>query len=237
MNLTAVSIGRYPGSLSIPIPFYSHTEGWRSLFGRDNTNMTRLRYITDRYNSAITNAIQLYPATDHLLIIDSYYLRFAQEVALLVSHYEPGWMLGASIWYEAKTQLRTSVCYYDTMSVREFQGKRWRKTNLPHGRIPVSGVGACWILPLRAWQKSDGFVVRTNPYEMMTSRCIDGNGLGLKSVLDCDVRLWRTRADNPDIPIYPPWKRLVVSAGEWRRKMGIRSGPLSALKSRRDSRS
>jgi hypothetical protein len=219
MNLTAVSISRDPKRLGVQVPFYCHIEGWRPVLGRNNSDIIRLQYITDRYNAAILKALEIYPATDHVLLIDSYYLHFAPEVAMLISHYQPGWMLGASIWQENKQYLRPTVSYYDTMSVTEFRGKYWRKSDLPRGLIPTSGVGACWIFPLRAWRKSGGFVVKTGPYEMMTSRCIDGVRLGLKTMLDCDVKLWRTPMDNPDIPVYSPWKRLVMSVGLWRRKI------------------
>ena len=222
MNLTAVSISRDPKRLDVQVPFYCHTQGWRPFLGRDNADIVRLRYITDRYNAAIEKALEIHPATDHVLIIDSYYLHFAPEVATLISHYQSGWMLGASIWQENKQYLRPTVSYYDTMSVQEFVGKYWRKNDLPRGLIPVSGVGACWIFPLKAWQNSDGFQVKTNPYEMMTSRCIDGVSLGLKTILDCDVKLWRTPEDNPDIPSYSAWKRLVMSIGVWRRKIKAR---------------
>jgi len=211
MNITAVTISRNLETLEIGIPFYCHNEGWKPIFGRDNADKDRLEYITGRYNSAIRRALELYPSTTHILIADSYYLHFKDELRLLISHYHNwGSVLGASIWFEDKSRIRPFISYYDTMSIREWKDRRWRgRKHLPTGLMKASGVGGCWIFPRSVWLSSGGFHILSS--EMLTSRCI-----GIQeAVLDCDVKLWRTPQDNPNIHHYPWSKRIRCSVGEF----------------------
>ena len=211
--------------LSNPLPEYKflcYTEGWEDIHGHDNNDPRRLNYVSNRYNAAITNLLQTWPETTHLLVTDSYYLVYPEQLKELIEQYSrfsSPHILGASIWAEIKTHVRAYFVYYDTMSVREFRGKRWKKLDqLPKGTFLVSGVGACWIFPRWYWEESGGFHVKLPTKdqmgEMVTSRCLGPTRL--PTLLNCDLKLWRTR-DTAQVQYDWP-KRIRVSLGEFRRR-------------------
>ncbi len=223
-NVIAVCISRQTEHWRVPeIPFYCYTKDWRPITHHDNKNMTRLEYITERYNLAVRGGLTLHPEASHILIIDSYYLNFASEIKELLQSYngrdDASLVMGASIWYWDRSHIRPCIRYYDTASATEMRGRKWYKTaDLPNGFIGVSGVGACWILPREIWASSGGFVIPDHDPVAGSSRSLP-NPMDLNVLLNCNVRLWRTHTDNPDIPVYSPLKRIRVSVGEIRRKI------------------
>jgi hypothetical protein len=208
--ITAVCISKDKQSFNLRIPFVSYTENYRPITTHD-TSPSRISYMTGRYNAAVKHALQDYPETEHILMIDHYYLTFAPEVQLLLEDYKQlgRCILGASIWYWARRRIRPWIAYYDTLSVPEFEGKKWwRLRNLPNGIVPVTGVGACWVFPRKVWQRTDGFTIPSPP-QAGSSRCLDTSGYPV--LLDCNIRLWRTHQTNPAIPDDPMGKRVATS--------------------------
>jgi hypothetical protein len=214
MRLTSVCISEKREEFSLSVPFYCHVEGYKPIQGHDNLDRERLEYLTERYNRAIEKALHLHAETDHLLVIDSYYLRYTSEVAKLIDDYTPGTILGASIWFWYRHQILPVIRYYDTLSVREFRDWKWRwhsEKDLPTGIVRVSGVGGCWILPRRTWEQTGGFFIPEDEPQAGGSRCLVTSNL--KILLDCNVRLWRAKDTNPDIQAYSWSKRVHVSLG------------------------
>jgi hypothetical protein len=200
------------------MPFISYTEGYQPTPSRDTQSLDRIRYLTNRYNNAVRRALEIYPNTHHLLIIDHYYLPFHDEVRTLVTNYLEldRAILGASIWYWAKKRIRPWIAYYDTLSVPEFKGKSWKNARtLPQGIIPVSGVGACWIFPRTIWERTNEFRIPSLP-QAGSSRGLDTSGYRI--LLDCNSRLWRTHETNPAIPDEPMAQRILNSVNHAKRK-------------------
>lgn len=224
MNPVAVCLSKNSLTFNVDIPFYCHTKGWKPIFHHDNKNRLRLEYLTERYNRAIDDGLSLYPESTHILVIDSYYLKFVSQVRQLLQSYEntgsnASLIMGASIWYWDRSHIRPCIRYYDTASAIEMRRKKWYKTeSLPDGFITVSGVGACWILPRKTWEMSGGFLVPEEDPVAGSSRSLSKE-VRSEALLNCKVRLWRTHADNPDIPVYAPLKRIRVSLGEVRRRI------------------
>ncbi len=217
--ITGVCISKERQSLLLDIPFVSYTEDYRPITIRDNNDMNRITYLTNRYNSAVRKALNDHPETEHVLIIDHYYLPFTAQIERLIDDYNllKKDILGASIWYWARKRIRPWIAYYDTLSVPEFYEKRWwNLRNLPKGIIPVTGVGACWIFPRRAWERTGGFTIPSPP-QAGGSRCLDT--AGYRVLLDCDSRLWRTHDNNPEIPDDPMRQRIMNTARQAQRKL------------------
>ena len=217
--ITAVCISKEKQSLGIDIPFVSYTEGYQPLTNRDTNDMTRIAYLTSRYNSAIRRALSEFPETRHILIADHYYLPYTTQIQRLIDDYKgmSNAVLGASIWYWARLRIRPWVAYYDTTSAPEFLGKKWWSIrSLPKGIMPASGVGACWILPRELWERAGGFTIPSPP-QAGSSRGLDTTGY--KVLLDCDSRLWRTHETNPGIPDYSMPVRVLITAKNVQRRL------------------
>lgn len=221
MDLVAVCISKKSEQWLIPeIPFHCHTKGYEPILHHDNNDMHRVEYLTRRYNRAVDDALVSFPWIDNIMIVDSYYLPFQSEIRDLVSRYNAlnKSILGASIWFWDRSHIRPCVRYYDTLSVTEMRRKKWYSLQqLPKGLLPVSGVGGCFIFPRFIWDATRGFSIPDPEPQAGGSRGLATSGY--KILLDCDRRLWRTPADNPEIPDYPPIKRLRVSLGELRRRI------------------
>ena len=149
-------------------------------------------------------ALSRYPTAEHVLAIDSFYLRRADAISRLLETYKTlsssqECILGASTWYYERARIRPVIRFYDIGSTPEMEGLSWlRLQDIPSGLIRVSSVGACYIYPKWTWIKH-GYAIP----EPFPSGGIFHNWLckesGLPVFLDCDVRLWRSHADNPDI--------------------------------------
>jgi hypothetical protein len=204
--------------------FYCHTEDYQPIVHHDNFDRSRITYLTERYNAAIRKGLENYPDTQHLLVVDSYYVDFVDEIRRLIDRYRSRerTVLGASIWYWDRSHIRARIRYYDTLSVKEFRNKSWASTrDLPVGMISVSGVGGCFIFPRAVWDVSKGFFIPHPEPQAGSSHGL--NTQGVRIILDCDCRLWRSYVTNPDIPDYSAFKRLRVSLGDLRRKVRMHS--------------
>jgi hypothetical protein len=220
-RIVAVSISKKPEHWWLPeIPFYCYTEGYKAILHHDNNDPIRVSYLTERYNRAVETALKLYPDVDHIMVVDSYYLRFARAIRDLIKTYSSldKSIVGASIWFWNRSHLRAFIQYYDTLSVKELRDKKWYSVNrLPRGLLNVSGVGGCFAFPYAVWQTSGGFGIPDPEPQAGGSRCLETHGY--KICLDCESRLWRTPSDAPAIPNYSLSKRARVSLGQIRRKM------------------
>lgn len=214
MSITAVTISKNKESFPIDIPFYCNTRNWKPIYHKNNGSPDRVNYLTDRYSCSVNEAIDFYPQTEHVMIIDSYYLH-QNNVRNLISRYyylnamQLNVILGASIWVREKNRVQPSIIYYETLSVKEYRNKHWIfEWSLPSGLQSVSAVGGCWIFPRFLWDGKFNVV----DGGLVNSPCIrNGN---CKILLDCDVRLWRSKQDGAILNEYSPIKRLRVSAGE-----------------------
>ena len=217
--ITAVCISKERQSLALDIPFVSYTENYQPITSRDNNDMNRITYLTNRYNNAIKKALDNHPKTEHLLVVDHYYLTFTGQIQRLINDFNlvDKAILGASVWYWARKRIRPWIAYYDTLSVPEFYGKRWwNLRSLPKGTIPVTGVGACWIFPRVVWERTKGFTIPSPP-QAGSSRCLDTTGY--RVLLDCNSRLWRTHETNPGIPDDPMRQRIMTTVRQAQRKL------------------
>jgi hypothetical protein len=202
------------------IPFYCETQGYRPILHHDNNDLSRITYLTERYNRAVRNGLIEHPEAQNLLVVDSYYLDFVEEIRRLIDHYRSlqRSILGASIWYCDKSRVKGRILYYDTLSVREFKNMWWSSLNeLPRGLVNVTGVGGCFIFPRTVWEGSGRFSIPYPEPQAGGSRCLKTEGYRI--LLDCGCRLWRSHLNNPGIPDYSLTKRLRVSAGELRRRV------------------
>src|SRR5439155_1247755 len=73
MRIGAVCISRNQETWEIKgLPFYNYTKGWKP-FQHEQT-AERVAYLAERRNTAVAKALDLFPETQHILMIDSYYL-------------------------------------------------------------------------------------------------------------------------------------------------------------------
>ena len=223
--IVAVSLSDVPEKWDVKeIPFYCHTEGYDpNIRGHDNNDINRLTYLTKRYNSAVTSAIEKFRELKptHILLCEKYYVKNVEGIERLLKDYrvmgEDNAVMGASIWCKIKVRIRPFIIYYDTLSVRELRGiKYYGGSRLPKGLMRVSGVGCCWIFPLDVWRNSGGFTIPIDEPQAGGSRCLSAAPRPV--FLDCSARFWRTPADS-DVPEYSLSKRLRVSAGGLKRKL------------------
>jgi hypothetical protein len=210
-RLVGVTVSGDKVDLSVPIPYYCHTEGYRPILHRDNADLERIRYINERYNQAVSIALDHFPHAENVLIIDSYYVGFKNSIERLIEDYGKlrRVMLGGAILCWDRSRLTPSIVYYDTLSVPEVRKKRWPKVeSLPTGLMESSGVGAVWVFPRLVWERSNGFRIDT---PLANTNCL--NTSGYRIMLDWDARFWRTHETNPSIldEHYPLTARLYKS--------------------------
>jgi len=183
---------------------FTYTEGYDPKYSEHNKARDRIEYLTRRRNLANKEAVSEYPAAEHVLAIDSYYVRRVRSVSHLIETYKTlsysqECIVGASTWYVDKSRIRPVFRFYDIWSTPEMKHRIWKQQqDLPTGRLSVSSVGACYIYPKWVWEKY-GYGIP----EPFPSAGIFHNWLCVKSglpvFLDCDARLWRTHADSPGI--------------------------------------
>src|SRR6266567_6304393 len=158
--ITAVCISKNAEAWSIPeIPFYSYTDGWKP-FGRE-MGKERVAYLAERRNKATSNALSTYPATQHILMVDSYYLQQTKEILKLVQEYgkltlsqgPPGLILGASTWIHDKTRVLPKLRFFDLWTTPEGRFITPDYASNHGGLVPVRAVGACYVYPRSVWEK------------------------------------------------------------------------------------
>jgi hypothetical protein len=222
-TLTAVCISRQTEAWGISaIPFYCYTDNWKP-FGREKTR-ERVQYLASRRNDAVKTALEAFPATEHVMMIDSYYLRFLEQTKQLIHDYgivglKNPLVMGASTWSLNKTRIRSFVHFWDTWTTPEatirFYGKnKFERARQMIGRREVNAVGACYIYPRIVWEnKGYGLPSDWTPDYGCEHNylCENARRKGIGVYLDYDVKLWR------EPTVYPPIKRIRCSAGEFLR--------------------
>jgi hypothetical protein len=167
-------------------------------------------------------ALELYPETNQVLWIDSYYLDQIEAIEALIRDYlEHSSKVGDSrvggpILCHNRTRVFYKVTYYDTWSTPEYDGKSWSEGWFDHNSSRlrdfeiVSGVGGVYLFPRYVWEK----VGYRTPEPFPQSGC-QHNWLCRESrlhvYLDWNVAFWRSVT-------YPPLQRLRCSIGEFLRK-------------------
>src|SRR6266849_11169683 len=120
IRISAVCISRNTEGWSIQgFPLYNYTEGWKP-FQHEQTR-DRVVYLAERRNAAVARALSLFPQTEHILMIDSYYLHQKPQITGLIENYvkmiqsdhPSGCILGASTWILDKTKVRSRIRFYD----------------------------------------------------------------------------------------------------------------------------
>ena len=181
------------------IPFVNYTEGWRP-FPRDRSR-TRIEYLAQRRNSAVRMALERYPETSHILMIDSYYLNQPRSIIALMSRYDdPGVIQGGATWIPRKRRLWPENAFYDAWTTPEFRELMWSKKIRSLPPIKVKAVGAVYICPVNAWKKRG--------YGIPVYGC-EHNYLceGSSCFMDFSAEFWR------DPFAYPMYWRLRSTAG------------------------
>jgi hypothetical protein len=206
MKISAVCISRNPESFSIQdFPYHNYTEGWEPF--RHEATKERVAYLAERRNKAVEEALQLYPETKHLLMIDSYYLQQEERVRRLIEEYAEitarshpdGCILGASTWIYDKTRIWPKNRFYDWWTTPEAIRLRPEDVEKSGGRMSVKAVGGCYLYPRRVWEKICYGVVEDLHGCEHNWLCEQS---GLPVFLSLNVMLWRQPI------IYPGLKRL-----------------------------
>ncbi len=147
MKVTAVCISRTPETWDIKeVPFHNYTEGWKP-FQHEQTT-ARVAYLAERRDSAVAQALDIFPETQHILMIDSYYLHQDEQIRGLIQDYAEmtiskhpgGCILGASTWFYDLRRVRPKYRFYDG----------WTTNG---GVIKVKSVGSCYVFPKWVWEK------------------------------------------------------------------------------------
>ena len=159
-GVSAVCISHIPEALGIAdLPFHNYTKGWKP-FGHEKTR-ERVSYLAERRNMALTEALELFPETRHVLMIDSYYLqqvdqirKLIEEYAELISKFNPrGCFLGASSWIHDKTKIWPKKRFYDGWTTPEGNKLRPKIVEKSGGMMIVKAVGGCYLYPRWIWEK------------------------------------------------------------------------------------
>jgi hypothetical protein len=160
MRTSAVCISRSQETWEIQgLPFYNYTEGWKP-FQHEQTR-ERVSYLAGRRNAAVARALGLFPDTEYILMIDSYYLHQPEQVIGLLRDYVEltksnhigGCILGASTWFYDQRRIMPRYRFYDSWTTPE--GIRLNLTDVEHsgGTMKVKSVGACYVYPRWVWEK------------------------------------------------------------------------------------
>jgi hypothetical protein len=160
--MTAVCISGKEETWNIPeIPFYCHTKGYRE-FPHYPPAKTRARieYLAARRNTANMRALELYPRTQHLLSIDSYYLHYVTDIRRLVSEYsayDADCILSSTNWFWDNSRVPPKLRYWDTWATPEMKDRSYeyypRHDGIPDGWERVGGCGGFTLYPRWVWEK------------------------------------------------------------------------------------
>ena len=160
-GIAAVCISRQSETWDIPeISFLCSTEGWKP-FGHEKTK-ARIAYLAERRNRAVAKALSTFPSTQHILMIDSYYVHQTEKVKQLVEEYSElsskpefeNCIAGASTWILDKTKLRPRKRFYDYWTTPEGFKLRWNDVRERGGMTRVRAVGSCYLYPRFVWERT-----------------------------------------------------------------------------------
>jgi hypothetical protein len=222
LNVTAVCISRNQEHWTIPeIDFYCYTDGWRP-FGHEVSN-ERVNYLATRRNKAVSGALTSFPETEHILMIDSYYLHQTSEVIKLVSHYEQiastsgfrDCIVGASTWIFDATRVRPRTRFFDGWTTPEAMSIDLDYAKAKGGLLPVRAVGACYIYPRAVWERV-GYDVPIDLHGCEHNWLCEHSGLPVR--LSLDEMLWR----DPIVYSWPKRIRMSLHLGRFVSRDGRR---------------
>ena len=200
MRVSAVCISRNPETWDVSdVPFHNHTEGWKPFQHEQTTE--RVAYLAERRNVAVARALHLYPETQHILMIDSYYLHQRTEILGLINEYhrliamEPrGIILGASTWIDDRTRIWPRKHFFDGWTTPEAN-----KITLEHalsngGVLSVKAGGGCYLYPRRVWEQV-GYRVQADLHGCEHNWLCEGSGLPV--FLTLNEALWHDKVVYP----------------------------------------
>jgi len=207
VNISGVCISQIPAKWNLPIPLLVHTQGWRHT--EREVLHSRIDYLAERRNQAVTQLLKEYPETTHVLMIDSYYLPQEQETKTLLLDYrktDGSMILGGAVW--ARLRLRISHLvqrrkqFYDQWAV---PGARW----MPYGwrpendwladrfRVPVKGfyrlnsVGGAYLFPRILWDNGLRYKCPDDLHGCEHNYFCEHSNLPV--YLDLNVHYWREK--------------------------------------------
>ena len=213
-NTTAVCISRHMETWDIPeLSFLCFTENWRP-FGHEKSK-DRIAYLAERRNSAVTKALSTFPLTQHILMIDSYYVHQRERVRKLVKEYfelssSAGFescIVGASTWILDKTKIRPRDRFYDYWTTPEGLNLNWKDVRKKGGVIQVRAVGGCYMYPRSVWERMS-YGVPDDLHGCEHNWLCEKSALPV--LLTLNVALWRD-------PIVYSWPRRLRSSLHLRR--------------------
>jgi len=161
IGVCAVCISRNAETWDIAdVPFYNYTEGWKPFQHEQTTE--RVAYLANRRNAAVVRALDLFPDTQHVLMIDSYYLHQAEQIRGLIGDYAEmtssnhpgGCILGASTWFYDLRRVRSKYRFYDGWTTPEGNLLKLSEVERGGGVIRVKSIGSCYIYPRSIWEKN-----------------------------------------------------------------------------------
>jgi hypothetical protein len=175
----------------------------------------RIRLIADNRNRAVREALEAYPETKHILMIDDAYTKYPDQIRKMLAKYDGKYVLGASIWRWERLRIRRLAKFYDTWACPGTQNLRWTLFP-PRGTWNMPSVGGCYIFPRSVWEQSgygvpEPFPDAGNEHSYM----LKNSPIPIR--LDLSIRFWRTPEDS-DVRYYSWPKRVRCSIGEWRRR-------------------
>lgn len=215
-NTVAVCISWKPETWSIPeVPFHSRVSDGRP-YPRVKTT-ERVAHLANRRNEALEEALSLYPHTQHVLMVDSYYLSQTREIRKLLSQYSrlstsSECIVGASTWFQDRTRIVPRIRFWDSWITPEAGHVRLPEKDTRAGLMRVRAVGACYVFPRGVWE-AHPYSVPTNGGEH-TSLC---ERSGLPVWLSLNVQLWRA-------PVVYPWPKRIRQTLHLGRMRGWSSG-------------
>ncbi len=217
MRVTAVCISRNAEAWNFQdIPFYNYTEGWKP-FQHEQTTQ-RVAYLAERRNAAVARALSRFPQSEHILMIDSYYVHQEKQIEGLIeryakmirSDYANGCILGASTWVRDKTRVRSVLRFYDGWTTPEASKLKLEDVEASAEITKVAAVGACYLYPRWVWQKV-GYDVFEDLHGCEHNWLCERSGLPV--FLSFAEKLWRD-------PIVYPWRKRIRMTLHLRRFLG-----------------
>jgi hypothetical protein len=200
-NVLAVCVSWKPESWSIPeVPFHCQVSNGRP-YPRVKTR-ERIAHLANRRNEALKVALSSYPNTQHVLMVDSYYLAQTTEIRKLFIEYAHLYVseeciVGASTWFQDRTRIIPRIRFWDSWITPEAAHLHLPTRGTEESWMRVKAVGACYIFPRKAWE-AHPYSVSTHGGEH-TSLCVES---GLLVWLSLSTQLWRE-------PVVYPWAKRV----------------------------
>lgn len=122
------------------------------------SDLRRVLHITELKNQCLREALERFPETSHLVMVESYYLKQEAAIKKLIRRYmdiaNENLILGAPVWIFLKDRMLTKQVFYDGWACPELAFyDRTGSPELPT-LVQVSSVGSCLIFPRWVWEKT-----------------------------------------------------------------------------------